>query len=249
MNFLPVLNRLLLSQWCNNYPVMTTRILAIETSSAACSAALSVDGAVEERYALAPRQHAALILPMIESLLAESGSGVGELDAIAFGRGPGSFTGVRIAASIVQGIAFGADKPVIPVSTLAVLALGGLRESSGSRVMAALDARKSEVYWGCFEKSGDTVLLRGDECVCSPAEVPLPAAVDWVAAGSGWAAYADVLMQRLGAQVVRVLPDLEPRAGDVARLALGEYQYGRLLKPEEAVPVYLRDNVAEVKKS
>ena len=226
---------------------MTTRILAIETSSAACSAALSVDGAVEERYALAPRQHAALILPMIESLLAESGSGVGELDAIAFGRGPGSFTGVRIAASIVQGIAFGADKPVIPVSTLAALALGGMRESSGSRVMAALDARKNEVYWGCFEKSGDAVLLLGDECVCSPAEVPLPAAADWVAAGSGWAAYADVLMQRLGAQVVRVLPDLEPRAGDVARIALGEYQRGRLMKPEEAVPVYLRDNVAEVK--
>jgi len=101
-----------------------------------------VDGVVEERYALAPRQHAALILPMVESLLAESGSQIGEVDAIAFGRGPGAFTGVRIAASIVQGIAFAADKPVIPVSTLAALALGCLLESSGSRVMAALDARK-----------------------------------------------------------------------------------------------------------
>jgi tRNA threonylcarbamoyladenosine biosynthesis protein TsaB len=223
---------------------MTTKILAIETSSAACSAALSVDGVVEERYALAPRQHAALILPMIESLLVESGS-----DAIAFGRGPGSFTGVRIAASIVQGIAFAADKPVIPISTLAALALGGLRESSGSRVMAALDARKDEVYWGCYEQSGDDVLLLGDECVCPAASVPPPGKGDWVAAGSAWEAYADVLMQRFGEQVVRVLPDLEPRAGDVVRLAQGEFQRGRLLKPEEAVPVYLRDNVAEVKRT
>ena len=228
---------------------MSTIILAIDTSSAACSAALSVDGGVEERYALAPRQHAALILPMIESLLAESGSRIGEIDAIAFGRGPGSFTGVRIAASIVQGIAFAADKPVIPISTLAALALGGLRESSGSRVMAALDARKDEVYWGTYEKSGDDVLLLGEECVCPPAKVPPPGTGDWVAAGSAWEAYADVLMQRFGEQVVRVLPDLEPRAGDVVRLAQAEYQRGRLLKPEDAVPVYLRDNVAEVKRT
>ncbi len=227
---------------------MTTRILAIETSSAACSAALSVDGAIEERYALAPRQHAALILPMIESLLAESACSAGELDAIAFGRGPGSFTGVRIAASIVQGIAFAADLPVIPVSTLAALALGGMRESSGSRVMAALDARRDEVYWGCYERAADNVLLLEDERVCTPAAVPGPEAGDWVAAGSGWAAYADVLMQRFGTQVVRVLPDLEPRAEDVVRIAVGEYQHGRLLKPEEAIPVYLRDNVADVKR-
>ena len=134
---------------------MTTRILAIETSSAACSAALSVDGEVVERDALAPRQHAALILPMIESLLAESGCAVGELDAIAFGRGPGSFTGVRIAASIVQGIAFAADLPVIPVSTLAALAFGAMRESSVPRVIAALDARREEVYWACYERTAD----------------------------------------------------------------------------------------------
>lgn len=227
---------------------MTTRILAIETSSAACSAALFVDGAIEERYALAPRQHAALILPMIESLLAESGSSAAELEAIAFGRGPGSFTGVRIAASIVQGIAFAADLPVIPVSTLAALALGGMRESSGSRVMAALDARRDEVYWGCYGKTAGNVLLLGDERVCTPAALPGPEAGDWVAAGSGWAAYADVLMQRFGTQVVRVLPDLEPRAGDVVRIAVDEYRQGRLLKPEEAVPVYLRDNVADVKR-
>ena len=226
---------------------MTTRILAIETSSAACSAALSVDGEIEERYVLAPRQHAALILPMIESLMVESASGVEELDAIAFGRGPGSFTGVRIAASVVQGIAFAAGLPVIPVSTLAVLALAGMRESSASRAMVALDARKQEVYWACFERSGDDVLLLIDECVCPASAAPSPGAGDWVAVGSGWGVYADVLMHRFGEQVVRVLPDLEPRAAVVARLALGEYRRGHLLPAEQAVPVYLRDNVADVK--
>ncbi|MGB5438089.1 MAG: tRNA (adenosine(37)-N6)-threonylcarbamoyltransferase complex dimerization subunit type 1 TsaB [Gammaproteobacteria bacterium] len=227
---------------------MTTRILAIETSSAACSAALSVDGEVVERDALAPRQHAALILPMIESLLAESGCAVGELDAIAFGRGPGSFTGVRIAASIVQGIAFAADLPVIPVSTLAALAFGAMRESSVPRVIAALDARREEVYWACYERTADGVLLLGDEHVCTPDAAPSLPAGDWVAAGSGWEAYAEILMPRFGEQLVRVLPDLEPRAGDVVRIAIGEYRRGSLVKPEDAVPVYLRDNVADVKR-
>ncbi len=107
-----------------------------------------------ERYALAPRQHAALMLPMIESLLLEAGLTVKQLDAIAFGRGPGSFTGVRIAASMVQGIAFAAELPVVPVSTLAALALGGMRESNLPRVMAAMDARKDEIYWGCYTGPG-----------------------------------------------------------------------------------------------
>ena len=186
---------------------------------------------------------------MIESLLADSGTRVGDLDALAFGRGPGSFTGVRIAAGIVQGIAFAAGVPVIPVSTLAALALGGLREASGLRAMAALDARKGEVYWGCFEQVDDAVLLRGEECVCSPAAAPSTGEGDWVAAGSGWAAYADVLMPRFEKQLAGVLPGLEPRAGDVARIALREFRQGRLLNPEEALPVYLRDNVVDEKRS
>jgi len=108
---------------------MAVRLLAIETATTACYAALAIDGEIEERYALAPRQHAALILPMIESLLVEADLKPGQLDAIAFGRGPGSFTGVRIAASVVQGIALGADLPVIAISTLAALAAGAVRET------------------------------------------------------------------------------------------------------------------------
>lgn len=228
---------------------MSFRLLAIETSTPACSAALSVDGEVLERYALAPRQHAALMLPMIESLLLEAGLTVRQLDAIAFGRGPGSFTGVRIAASMVQGIAFAAELPVVPVSTLAALAQGGMRESNLPRVLAAMDARKDEVYWGCYAGTGDGVVaLQGSECVCTPDSVPDCEQADWVGVGSGWGAYGELLMQRLGDQVVRLMPDLEPRAADVARLGVQAFQQGVRVRPEEAVPVYLRNNVAVAKR-
>ena len=229
---------------------MSARLLAIETSTSACSAALYVDGEVEERYSLAPRQHAALILPMIESLLVEAGLTVTQLDGIAFGRGPGSFTGVRIAASVVQGIAFGANLPVIPVSTLAALALGGLREADTTQALAALDARKDEVYWGCYRRTeGDIVELVDEETVCLPGNVSSPGSDGWVGVGSGWDTYGEVLMQRLGERVTRVLPDLEPRAVDVAWLGADAFRQGLTVKPEEAVPVYLRNNVAQVKQS
>jgi tRNA threonylcarbamoyladenosine biosynthesis protein TsaB len=223
---------------------MSPCILAIETSTAACSAALSLEGAVLERYVLAPRQHAVLILPMIESVLAEAGIGVRQVDAIAYGRGPGAFTGVRIAASIVQGIAFAAELPVVPVSTLAALALGALRETGEMQALAALDARKDEVYWAGYRQSGETLVLQGSESVCSPVNVPHPEAGQWVGAGSGWLVHAEALMQRCGNSVIRVLPDLEPCAGDVARLGLSDFLQGKAVSAEAAVPVYLRDNVA-----
>ena len=229
---------------------MSVRLLAIETSTPACSAALWVDGDVLERYALAPRQHAALMLPMIESLLLEAGITVAQLDAIAFGCGPGSFTGVRIAASMVQGIAFAADLPVVPVSTLAALALGGMRESQLPRVLAVMDARKAEVYWGSYVKTGDDVMtLQGRECVCAPDAVPATGQDDWLGVGGGWSAYGEQLMQRLGERVVRLMPDLEPRAADVVRLAVHDFHHGVRVRPEEALPVYLRNNVAAVKRS
>jgi tRNA threonylcarbamoyladenosine biosynthesis protein TsaB len=227
---------------------MSARILAIETSSAACSAALChQEGDVLERYVLAPRQHATLILPMIESVLAEADIGVRQLDAIAFGRGPGAFTGVRIAASIVQGIAFAAELPVLPVSTLAALALGALRETGETQAVAALDARKDEVYWACYRQTGDALVLQDSERVCSPASAPQPGSGRWVAAGSGWLAYPEALMQRCGDTVIRVLPDLEPRAGDVARLGLYDFLQGGAVAADAAVPVYLRDNVADAR--
>ena len=225
-----------------------TTLLAIETASAACSAALSIDGVIEERHALAPRQHAALILPMIESLLVEAGLTPGELDACAFGCGPGSFTGVRIAASIIQGIAFAASLPVVPVSTLAALAQGGMRASGQDNILAALDARKDEVYWGEYRNTGGATVLTGEERVCAPEGVSMPATGDWVGVGSGWAAHGDALSSLAGDRLVRVMHDLEPRAYDVALIAAAEFAAGRVVDAAEAVPVYLRNKVADERK-
>ena len=220
-------------------------LLAVETATSACSAALYINGEVRERYTLAPRQHAALILPMVESLLAEADLGVGRLDAIAFGRGPGSFTGVRIAASVTQGIAFAAELPVVSVSTLAALALGAMRASGEPRILAALDARMAEIYLGAYvQDAGDLVRLLGEESVCRPEAVSLPDEADWTGAGSGWASYGPQLMAVVGQRLHRFLPDLEPRAGDVARLGSARLGRGETLRPEQAVPVYLRNQVA-----
>jgi tRNA threonylcarbamoyladenosine biosynthesis protein TsaB len=221
------------------------RLLAIETATAACSAALYVDGEISERHELAPREHALLILPMIEDLLTEAGVPVGALDAIGYGRGPGSFTGVRVAASVVQGIAFAADLPVVAVSTLATLALGAMRETGEHRVMAALDARMSEVYWGRYVREPESLpRLQGEECVCLPRAVVMPEGGNWIGAGSGWASYRQELRERAGPRVNRSLPELEPRAADLVRLAVQAYRQGEILRPEDAVPVYLRDTVA-----
>mgnify|MGYP001819966252 FL=1 len=222
----------------------TARVLAIETATAACSAALYIDGQVEERHALAPRQHAALILPMVESLLASAELAVTALDALAFGQGPGAFTGVRIAASAAQGIAFAADLPVVPVSTLAALAGGAMRDADACHVMAALDARMDEVYWGVYTRdTGGLPALQGRETVAAPAAVAVPDGDGWIAAGSGWAAYAEQLMPRAGERLVRVLPDLEPRAYDVALIGADRFARGEVGQAGDAVPVYLRDQV------
>ncbi len=221
------------------------KLLAIETATEACSAALYLDGALSERYALAPREHARLILPMADELLAEAGLGAAQLDALAFGRGPGAFTGLRIAAGVAQGIAFGADLPVLPVSSLAALAQGMARERGAARVLAAIDARIGEVYWGAYERGGaGLMVLRGEEHVTAPAAVPSPAGADWRGAGSGWAVYGEVLQARLGGQVVEVDAARYPQARDVALLAVAAYGRGEALSAEQAAPVYLRDEVA-----
>jgi len=216
------------------------KLLALDTATEACSAAVLADGDVLERYELAPRRHAALILPMIESVLAEAGLAVAQLDAIAFGRGPGAFTGVRVAVGIAQGIAFAADLPVAPVSTLAALALGAVRETGATRVAAALDARMGEIYWGTFKFAGGTVELLGEERVCAPEAVTaLPG--EWFGAGSGWSAHAAVLSRRLA--VGDWQGDRYPRASDVARLAADPRRRGEWVVAERALPVYLRNEV------
>lgn len=222
------------------------RLLAIETSTVACSAALSIDGEIRERYEVAPRRHADLLLPMIESLLGEAGLDVRALDAVAFARGPGAFTGLRIAAGAAQGIAFGAELPVVPVSTLAALAQSALAEGRFRNILAALDARIGEVYWGAFEGGPDGIVRPvSEECVCAPDAVPVPPGEGWFGVGDGWGAWSDRLGARLGAAVAATDEARYPRAREVALLGMHALDAGQVQRPEDAVPVYLRDRVAQ----
>lgn len=219
------------------------KLLAIDTTEDACSAALLVDGGVDERFELAPRRHSELILPMMDVLLTEAGLGLRDLDALAFARGPGAFTGLRIAASIVQGAALGADLPVVPVSSLQALAQGAWREQARGASLCAFDARMGEVYWGAFRVEQGVARAVGEEHVSAPDRVELPAGADWSGAGSGWAAYPDMVGAGL-AGAPPALAGLMVHAADVAVLAEQLFAAGHAVAPGEALPVYLRDQVA-----
>jgi len=220
------------------------KILAIETSGDACSVALLMNSQVEQRLAFEPRRHGELVLGMMEELLAQADIGLTQLDALAFGRGPGSFTGVRIATSVVQGAAFGAGLPVVPVSTLAALAQRQVRTGDCSRILAALDARMGELYWGRYQcGEGSLVRLIGEEQIASPNQVLLPEDGRWCGVGSGWSACGDVLRRRLGSRLLSVAPEAFCEARDITTLAVAELVEGRTVTAERALPVYLRDRV------
>jgi len=221
----------------------TLKLLAIETATEACSCALYLDGSYTYRYELAPRRHAELILPMVDDVLRGSKVALGELDALAFGRGPGSFTGVRIAASVIQGLAFGAGLPVARISTLQAIAQGVLRELGQRRVLTSIDARMGEVYWGAFCGEGGLMCAVSDERVCSPLHVETPHEGVWFGVGSGWSAHHDALLSALGEHVVDVDSARFPHALDVARLGLEAVERGEAVDAENALPVYLRDQV------
>lgn len=225
------------------------KLLAIDTSTEACSAALWLNGEMRQRYQVAPREHGQLILPMIESLLVEAGLTLTQLDALAFGQGPGGFTGVRIANSVIQGLAFGADLPVVPISSLAALAQGAYVEMGAPWVLAAIDARIGEVYWGAYHAAENSlVTLVDEEIVCPPQNVPLPLAHDvngsWFGAGNGWHTYAQPLKTRLGEAVTAWDGQRYPQAQHLAQLATDAFQRGLAVSAEQASPVYLRDEVA-----
>jgi tRNA threonylcarbamoyladenosine biosynthesis protein TsaB len=219
-------------------------ILAIDTATEACSVALLHAGVLFERHELAPRQHAQLALPFVDSVLAEAGIGKRQLDAIAVGRGPGGFTGVRLAISLAQGIALGLDIPVLPVSSLAALALDIVDLAPEAALLACIDARMGEVYAGVYRRSSEgLVQLQGDECVGPADRILLPQASSWAVSGSGWASYGEVLRQRIGTPVFA--DGLRfPRAAMIARLAAPRFARGEGVAPEHALPVYLRDKVA-----
>lgn len=223
------------------------RLLAIETSTEACSVAVMVDGEVGERFEVAPRRHAELVLPWADALLAEAGLHRSGLDAIAVGRGPGAFTGVRLGISIAQGIALALDRPLLPVSTLAVLAAGassGDGPEEGGGVLSAIDARMGEVYAGAFARDGAGLRALSPETVAAPDAVVLPGEGPWRGVGTGFAAVEGALARHLGARLCSVDAAALPRAADLARLAEGLFKAGGAVAPERVEPAYLRDHVA-----
>jgi tRNA threonylcarbamoyladenosine biosynthesis protein TsaB len=217
------------------------KLLAIDTSGPVCAVGLLVDGQVAEAVHDEPRAHARVVLQLVGELLGSAAVRLQDLDAIAFARGPGSFTGLRIAAGVTQGLAMGAGLPVIGVSSLAALALTACRETSACRVLAALDARMGEVYWGAYERASDRPLqtIVADRVAAPPAVAP-PGPGGWVGAGSGFSRWPDLA----GRAVTRRCPDTVQQPADLLALAASAWTAGDLLDPAEAVPVYLRDRVA-----
>ena len=211
------------------------QFLALDSSTDAGSVALWCDGAVIERHCASGQPSSATLLPLASALLAEAGVGFADLDAIAFAAGPGSFTGLRVACGVAQGLAFAHGLPVLPVGTLEAMAYA----AEASRVAVCLDARMSEVYFGLFV-DGVAVSPIG---VYPPDQVPLPEAGDWVAAGNAMAAYPR-LHERLVAVVSAFRDDVLPTAAAVAALAAPRLARGEGIDAAEAVPVYVRDKVA-----
>jgi tRNA threonylcarbamoyladenosine biosynthesis protein TsaB len=222
------------------------KLLAIDTATDACSAALYIEGETLSHFELAPRRHAELILSMMDRLLVEAGLQLSELDALAFGRGPGAFTGVRIATGVVQGAAFGACLAVVPISNLAALAQRAVRELRARRVLSALDARMGEVYWGGYVLDSEGLVSPiFAEAVVSPQSVVLPEGSEWWGVGSGWDTYADQLRRHLGDRLEGVHPSLNCHALDIALLAARDLARGQAVSPEQALPIYLRDQVVQ----
>lgn len=225
---------------------MSTRILAIDAATEACSVAVWNDGEVHSVYAECPREHAQRLLPMVQQALDESGLTLQNLDALAFGHGPGSFTGVRIAIGITQGLALGTGLPVIGLSTLETMAQGAYRVSGATRVLSAIDARMSEVYWGCYERSAQGEwLAAGGESVLAPqsaSESLRDIEGEWSTVGTGWQTYPDMG----NGSPVRLQDGkiLFPHAQDMLPLALARWQRGETLPADRIEPVYLRNEVA-----
>ncbi len=221
-----------------------TTLLALDTATEVCSVALLHEGRVLSQYEVIPRLHAQRLLPMIQTLLAEAGIALTAVDALAFGRGPGAFTGVRIAVGVVQGLAFALERPVLPVSTLATIAQRAHRELGAEQVAVAIDARMEEVYWGCYRLQQGEMRLAGFEAVLPPEQASLPrdGTGRWFGAGTGWN-YGE----RLAVKPAALDATLLPHAEDLLLLASHAWQRGEAVVADQAQPVYLRDNVATPK--
>jgi len=218
-------------------------ILALETATDACSVALSIKGETRQRFQIAPQRHTELLLPMVGELCAEAGLALPALDVIAVSVGPGAFTGVRVATALAQGLAFAFELPVLGVSTLAALALGGYRVSGVRDWLVMQDARRSELYWAHYaiDPLYHEAQLVAPEAVSAPAAVVLPAGQTWDVVGSGWAIYAEQTSTSAGLPAASKL--LWPEAQDLIPQAIQGLKAGLQQRPETLAPVYLRPAV------
>ncbi len=216
------------------------KILAVETSTEYCSVALWRDGAVSERCELVGQKHSEVLLEMLDALLKDAGVKIKQVDGIAFGKGPGSFTGVRIACGVAQGLALGAEVNVAGVCTLQALA-----EATGKdRVIAAIDARMGELYLAAYERRNGEWTAVIEPCLCKAETAPAVAGENWFAAGNGFAVNDAALQRHFGKQLSGVDAQAVPQAAAVARLAAGEFAQGNAVDAALALPLYLRDKVA-----
>lgn len=221
------------------------KLLAVETSTEACSAALYIDAEIQERFSIAPRKHTKLILTMIDSLLAEAALKPQQLDALAFSRGPGSFTGVRIATGVIQGIAFAADLPVVPVSTLAAIAQNYFIKAEIDCAYTGMDARMGEIFWGVYQKNKQGYAeLIGQEAVTLASDIIFPEKQGF-GIGSAWAVYPQLLADCLGTRLLGVEAGHLPRASAIAELGFIGFKNNQAVDVELAMPIYLRDKVAK----
>ncbi|MSQ60693.1 MAG: tRNA (adenosine(37)-N6)-threonylcarbamoyltransferase complex dimerization subunit type 1 TsaB [Betaproteobacteria bacterium] len=215
-------------------------LLAIETSTQWCSVALLLGEDIRIRETEAGQRHSELLLPMVDSLLKEAGIGVRELNGIAFGSGPGSFTGLRIACGVAQGMALGADLRLVPVCSLLALAEASGRE----KVLSCLDARMGELYVAAYRKEGEGWSEMIAPMLCKPAALPSLEGGGWFGAGSGFGIQGEALRTHYGPQLTGANADLIPHAREVARLSVRAFAAGEGLLPEHAAPLYVRDKVA-----
>jgi tRNA threonylcarbamoyladenosine biosynthesis protein TsaB len=216
------------------------KLLVLDTSTEYCSAALWLDGRIRARRVLAGQRHSSLLLPMVDELLRESAITLRELDGIAYGAGPGSFTGLRIACAVTQGLAFGADLPVVGVSTLQSIA----EQTGADKVLTVLDARMAEVYWAAYRREGTGWSAVIEPQLALPQSVTVPPGDGWVGAGNGFVALGEVLRPRLAAQLARIDDTLMPDAAAMAPLAVQAFERGAGMDAALAAPIYLRDKVA-----
>ena len=216
------------------------KILALDTSTEHCSIALSLDGEIISKYVLAGQQHSTLLLPMLNDMLTTNNLTLAEFDGIAFGSGPGSFTGLRIACGVAQGLAFAAELPIIGISTLEALA----QQTGSHHVIATLDARMGEIYHAAYTRTADGWEAISEPTVCLPQNAPALTGENWVGCGSGFDVYDQELSHRYHHQIINTQYDLYPHANEIAQLAIAKLANQSGSQAIDAAPIYIRNKVA-----